>query len=564
MENRFCFVGIVKNEAHVIRRCIDSIANIATCYLINDNGSTDGTSEIITSYMREKNIPGEILYEPWQNYGYNRSYVMEHAYTHGKARGAKYIIWHDADEVFIKDKNDPTSYLTREDADELYNWLEQQPEPMTYINTWYNTLVYRRWNIVRNNQLYKWMSPKHEWLNATVDNRSNRYDKFILLARQEGGASRDPNRCKKDVAMYFKYFDDMGGYQNCPREVFYLAQEYESVDKEKAIEYYVLKTTLTNNWIEETYIAYLRLGRLCDVESDKVKWWQAGFELIPDRLECIYEIMELYHKKNDLTTALKWAVLASENRTLNDEHLFLEHESYTYHFDLDYSLVAYYAGKYQLANDINQRNMLRNPTSPHLELMKSNQKFIDDKLQETGLIKMYPMVHAQIIKALEQLAVTHSNKANYHPTLIVIDNFYPNPKDVIDIATGAIADDRLNYMGLWTKSFATDELKARFEEVLGKQITKWDNDYNGSFWHLGDITAKLTNSYGYCAIVYLTPEPSVDYETIFYETGTDDIVDIFSNNYNRCIIFQGDRTHRISNGLSNDILLLQVFYFDVV
>lgn len=388
MENRFCFVAIVKNESHVIKRCIDSISNVANSYLICDTGSTDDTPKIIEEYMKEKQIPGKVIYLEWKNYAHNKSYLMEQAYYNNNA---KYFIWHDADEVFIKNKNDPTSYLTKDDANILFNWLESKNEPIIQIKTIYETLHYLRPNIVRNNQLYKWLSPKHEWLFGTKDIRTITYNNFILFARQEGNASKDPLRCQKDVKLFLDYIEENGGYEKCPREVFYLAQEYETFDKENAIKYYKLKVKIPMDFIQENYIAYLRLGRLIDNEDKKIKYWEKGFELIPHRLECIYEIMKFYMAKENFLMAYHYASLAVEKREINIDDMFVESDIYDYKYDLDYSVVAYYNNKYEISNLINQKNMSRNFDKPCMGHLLLNQKFIDQKLDENNLFKCVPI-----------------------------------------------------------------------------------------------------------------------------------------------------------------------------
>lgn len=389
MDNRFCFITIVKNESHVIRRCLDSIANLADSYLICDTGSADDTVKIIETYMKEKNIPGEVIYCEWKNYSYNRNYLMDQAYTHNKSRNAKYLIWHDADEVFLTDPSDLTSYPTKNDTDKLYNFLESKSEPGVNITTIYSSLKYPRWNIVRNNQLYKWISPKHEYITGPVDNRSTQYDGFVLWAKQEGAASKDPDRCKKDSQMYLDYFNENGGPENCPREVFYMAQECESFDKEKAIEYYKLRTTLIGDWSEK-YITYLRLGRLCTDEQEKVKYWEEGFCLDPNRLECVHELMKLFKDKN-WSESLKYGIAATESRKVDSSKLFVEYQVYDYLYDLDFSLAAYYNKRYQLANDINQRNMVRNKGKAIYGRLVDNQKFIDGMIRDNGLIKLGPV-----------------------------------------------------------------------------------------------------------------------------------------------------------------------------
>ena len=42
-----CLTMIVKNEAHVIARCLRSVRPLLSSYCINDNGSTDDTKAVI-------------------------------------------------------------------------------------------------------------------------------------------------------------------------------------------------------------------------------------------------------------------------------------------------------------------------------------------------------------------------------------------------------------------------------------------------------------------------------------------------------------------------------------
>ena len=576
-ENKFCFVAIVKDESHVIKRCLDSVANIATSYLICDTGSTDNTPQIITEYMNEKNIPGEVIHKQWKNYSYNRSYLMEQAFTYNKSKNAKYIIWHDADEVFIKNPNDPLSYPTVEDANNLYNWLESCTQSIIYIKTIYNNCHYKRWNIVRNNQLYVWKSPKHEWLLGTIDNSTIYYDKFILLARQQGNASKDPNRCQKDSILFLDYINENGGPVKCGREIFYLAEEYESFDKNKAIKYYKIKTKLPNQWYQEIYISYLRLGRLCDDEYSKIKYWKAGFKVIPKRLECIHQIVKYYMSQSKFDRALKWACQANENRIIDIEDLFVESNTYEYNFDLDYSVAAHYNGQNELASLINQKNMLRNKNKPIMEQLLINQKFIEEKIINDKLMNL--TIYNKIMKNEHQ------------PTYFVIDDFYENIDEIRKIALDQPFDDVGNYPGGRTKSFASEELKQRFEIIIGKKITYWPEQYNGSF----QITNKDNVSWihrdktNYSVVIFLTPNAPINSGTILYshkasglrcasndkeeellsnDSSNDDAwnqIDIIGNIYNRCLIFNGKTTHKSNvyfGDTKDNSRLTQTFFFD--
>ena len=72
-----CLNMIVKNESKIITRMLDSVYKIIDYWVICDTGSTDNTRNIIINYFKEKQINGELIEEPWQNFGYNRTYALK-------------------------------------------------------------------------------------------------------------------------------------------------------------------------------------------------------------------------------------------------------------------------------------------------------------------------------------------------------------------------------------------------------------------------------------------------------------------------------------------------------
>src|SRR5438552_18921262 len=71
MLSTLCLNMIVKDEAHVIRRCLDSVRSHLANWTIVDTGSTDGTQEIIGPHLRD--LPGELHERPSRDFGTNRS-----------------------------------------------------------------------------------------------------------------------------------------------------------------------------------------------------------------------------------------------------------------------------------------------------------------------------------------------------------------------------------------------------------------------------------------------------------------------------------------------------------
>ena len=71
-----CLNMIVKNESKIIARLLESVLPLIDSYCICDTGSTDGTATIIESFFGDRGIPGKIVYEPFRDFGYNRSFAV--------------------------------------------------------------------------------------------------------------------------------------------------------------------------------------------------------------------------------------------------------------------------------------------------------------------------------------------------------------------------------------------------------------------------------------------------------------------------------------------------------
>ena len=91
-----CLCMIVKNEQHVLRRCLESVRPLIDRWVIVDTGSTDGTQDLIRETFQD--VPGSLFERPWKDFGHNRSEAL--AFARGRA---DYSLIVDADEYLQRD-----------------------------------------------------------------------------------------------------------------------------------------------------------------------------------------------------------------------------------------------------------------------------------------------------------------------------------------------------------------------------------------------------------------------------------------------------------------------------
>ena len=84
---------IVKNETHVILRCLESIYKYIDRYDITDTGSTDGTQDMIREFFAKKGIPGEIYQSDWKGFGDHAGKIGSRTEAFQNAKGKADFAW---------------------------------------------------------------------------------------------------------------------------------------------------------------------------------------------------------------------------------------------------------------------------------------------------------------------------------------------------------------------------------------------------------------------------------------------------------------------------------------
>ena len=179
----------------------------------------------------------------------------------------------------------------------------------------------------------------------------------------------------------------------------------------------------------------------------------------------------------------------------------------------------------------------------------------------------------------------------YRHQSIVIDDFFADPDAVRQFALSQEYTNKGNFPGFRTKEFLDDSQKELFEKIMGRKITFWAGGFNGSFQYTTtDMKSWIHRDMTDCsAIIYLTPDAPKNAGTKFYRhkesgktygRGEDNVyLDKFAYNedewevieevlnvYNRCVIFDGRRSHKSAEYFGEDIndgRLFMCFFFNV-
>jgi glycosyltransferase involved in cell wall biosynthesis len=319
---------IVRNEAHVIRRCLSSVLPIVDHWVIIDTGSTDETQEIVRDCVGA--LPGTLIQRPWVDFGHNRTELLEYA------RGqADYVLVIDADETLEISEDFSKAALTA-DAHKL----ESRYGRMTYVRT----------QILRSSLPWKYVGKVHEYPACDTAWTEETIPGLRVNVRHDGARARDPNTYRRDaLLLQSELIDDPTN----ARTVFYLAQSYRDAgDLELAIRYYRQRADM-GGWLEEVWFSLYQIALLRD--RMECPWgtvleeYLAAVELQPDRAEPLYRIGMYYQHTGAHRVAQMFLAQAMAVPYPGSQRLFVDKDMYDWRLPLEYAAACSYAGDYHLA-----------------------------------------------------------------------------------------------------------------------------------------------------------------------------------------------------------------------
>jgi glycosyltransferase involved in cell wall biosynthesis len=132
-KTRICLNAMVANESRTIIRMLNSCYKYIDYWVIQDNGSTDGTQDLIKSFFTEKNIPGFLYEIEWNFPGWNRDHTLKTCLS--ADHQCDWILRMDADEQLQVDEDFDWNILN---DTSVQSWnITAQSGGTKYFRTWF-------------------------------------------------------------------------------------------------------------------------------------------------------------------------------------------------------------------------------------------------------------------------------------------------------------------------------------------------------------------------------------------------------------------------------------------
>ncbi len=326
---------IVRDEAHVVREALDSIAPYIDYWVVVDTGSVDGTQAMIRSHMKELGIAGELHESPWRDFGRNRTEALTLCRGH-----ADYAWVLDADDLVIGTPD--LSNLTSD----------------SYLLHYGQDFRYWRKQLFRDGLRWRYEGVVHEYpVCDDLSTEARLTGDYYVESRRLGSRSADPHKYERDRDLLL---DEVERNPSDARSVFYLAQScFDAGDLESALRWYSRRVEM-QGWDEETFCALLRradclssLGQPWEiVESAYLEAWERH----PTRAEPLHAIAQHHRKAGNYQLGYLFAHRAGEIPFPDQDGLFINSDVYTWRSLDEQAICLFHIGRpaesFELCRDL--------------------------------------------------------------------------------------------------------------------------------------------------------------------------------------------------------------------
>jgi glycosyltransferase involved in cell wall biosynthesis/predicted O-methyltransferase YrrM len=560
IRTNICMISMFKNEAKGIRRMLESVWRHIDFYVFQDNGSTDGTPDIVREFFADKNIPGFIyeVEEGWVGFGWNRDHLLQTTLCND--HGCDWIMKMDCDEYLEVDDDFDWSYFYNTSTESFH---------VAAVNP--GCIYYRAW--IWNAKLpWKFQhDPAHEiiYLEDKGDNfkrvnlprglrmiGTNDGESYTVRTKYISDALKLEEKMIREETMLtdtYHFWYIAKSYQDCYGGNFYPLGEAHSKEFARRFIFYFeqyLKHVNAQGIHEMSYFASFSIG--------------LGYKYLGD-----------YEK------AINWFNDAEKYCSIRNEHIVYLAQTYD-------ELGQYEKMLEQTKRLVDVERKL--PFPDYYFLIDTNLYYDSGPVPQQ--LHNYALSKVKGEKTINSFSVNIQTK----PRLWIVDNFYDDPYAVREYALNQEFGANLDYYkGSRSKQqFIVPGTKEAFEKIIGKKITNWTETHGmcGRFQYCTaeDDLVYHCDGQTLAGMIYLTPDAphscgtslfahkrtglrnendfgdvNVFEETGFYDKTKFELVDTAGNVFNRLVLFDAKCIHSANEYFGTDITnsrLFHLFFFD--
>lgn len=299
---------IVKNEEAVLRRCLESVKDIADEIVIVDTGSTDHTKEIAEEFTNR-------IYDfSWKDdFSEARNFALSKGYK-------DYLMWMDADDVITKEniqKMKELKVMLAPDVD-----VVMMPYEVAFDENGRSTFDYYRERIVKNHRGFWFTGKVHE----VIQPRGKIYYADIPIRHQKENV-QDNDR---NIRIYEQM--ERSGERFESRALYYYGRELVYHRKyEKAEE--ILKEYLEreDGWVENRIDATRQLAVCCYMQkkdSLALMWLLKAFVYDVPRGETCCDLGRHFMDREEYHQAIYWFEQALNAKKATRSGAFVAEDCY--------------------------------------------------------------------------------------------------------------------------------------------------------------------------------------------------------------------------------------------
>jgi len=355
---------IVKNEAPVIRRCLDSVRPLIDHWVIVDTGSTDGTQDIIRKHLHD--LPGTLHERPWRDFAHNRSEAL----------------------VLARDKADYTLII---DADDTLQIAPGAAMPELTADSYTlelddSGIVYQRTQLVRSAQSWRYEGVLHEFLTCDGAGPAGHISQIRMRRNHDGARRKDPHTYRRDAEVLETALQTETRDFLIARYRFYLAQSYRDCgQREQALENYLRRADL-GFWQEEVFVSLYEAAKLKEAlahpEQDIIDTYLRASDALPTRAEALHGAARFCRYKGRNAEGYEIARRGLD-LPLRTDALFVEPWIYETGLLDEYAINAYWSGHYHECLDASLKILATGkPTGTEMKRITANARFAAERLPQ--------------------------------------------------------------------------------------------------------------------------------------------------------------------------------------